>query len=1236
MYKYLRNNCNALQKNKKWLQFLIAFMLAIILILFGSYIRSPVLHNNFSEIHIVYADSNNSDDTPDAATPDDSKDDKNSDKDTSDIDFSKISKKANVKDFKSNANKHELLTHAGNMWSMLASSKAEFAGINPFSITTKVDKTSTQAAMLQTDKQSREHPFDDGDNKDESHYYDASAYGFILDKTGLDHSRMANGTADNLNSLGRLILGFVVLAGYGVNASVQFLFKVIVTLFSYVNVGEWITKGANSLPDNNPFKPVANVIYQVFHGVQDIGFIGILIGFALSMGLVVFGVRFSRYEQSQGMGRDILASIAHFAIKVFLIFSVPIMFATFISGLLSWTKGAYEEDNASLYPIYSNLVSFSDWSEKTRLALPSLSTKLPVTYAQTKVPIISHRDALKINAQGGNLGNARSLLNTIDSDASNGGVLIKKGSNTAYQGKDALTDSASKILTNWMTSSNYIASDWESYAKSYMSKAELKKSKKDNKAFQEDIMTDGDLTTNNKNVNASDRYYLNAHKPSTTRAPIGEYESGSAYGSGLSTIGMYNYLLTTFDGPQIKFTNAVDEANGQMTPVHSSVGLIGRGIPAMGNAALMIAEIWSMSFLGLMFAALAINAIIASIPKEFAYLLKAQISPIMGLIDLCMLALALLLQLVGGGLLLSISKDIIVGLSEMGDTIFTNDGVHIFSSINSSLIHNVQLAGAWSSTFYGVLNFCLALLLFYACIFLIKSRSTIFNVLGEIGEEWLRSFTTLFDRSQNNKANHLFSESNGAPAIITTDSSGNNRFADLMGDNGQTNSLNNSNTGGFAGSGTNYNQGAQYRSAALSNPKSPLGKAMTGAANVKDAIKAKAGREGVDPSKMSSAKKAMAGVNYIGGSMAASALSGAGAMLGNNALKNRAQDIRGLQQASIDDGLQKMHQNKSNKYNPNPNTNSNAQATNFKTNGVDFAAANGQPDDQPNSDIASDSIGKQGDLSAEDFAKMFDAENANNPDTSALNTSVDNPNSISDNQPNNLGDEVNTPDKSSLNIDNPNEVESSAMDIDNDGEQPVSETQKQNNNTVDGLSNVMQRAVESGASDLSQSSSAVNSAKAKQQLAADNLNKTISNPLSTKEQVQQAQSQLNDANNSYQQAHANAVHAFSAAPVKDYSFINSGSDLTNRDAINNLRNIKNAKVGVQSAADVIQTSNVDEISPDAISTYNQSKNNLNNVLQQASSDGFNVSQLESIDDVDQAYNSIITDGLNVANGKENE
>lgn len=334
-------------------------------------------------------------------------------------------------------------------------------------------------------------------------------------------------------------------------------------------------------------------------------------------------------------------------IRIMLIFGAPIIIAELASDLTSKMDDSLNVTNAiALHEIYGNFTEFDKWVMHSRLALPPVNkttnddnnvkngNKLNEFGSQP----FTESYLLAINADGANIGAAKRAQSQNISNIGYANLNEKenKGESVAAQIKKTagdVNDTAGMLMGKFANGTTITANDWESNVYAILRTKANEKVKPGHKNKQgidydpdanlgnmihyqadtnkpfHDILNAvsgnsvGKLKADTKktpwafvtveNYDNLDDIHKNAFATDGSLTYKGGYyktDDPASHGTGLSTVGMYNYLNTYADGTGLQYTQPKNFLGFGTTNQHASVGFVGHGLLSLGS----VIRMWVM------------------------------------------------------------------------------------------------------------------------------------------------------------------------------------------------------------------------------------------------------------------------------------------------------------------------------------------------------------------------------------------------------------------------------------------------------------------------------------------------------------------------------------------------------------------------------------------------------------------------------------------------------------------
>lgn len=432
-------------------------------------------------------------------------------------------------------------------------------------------------------------------------------YGHALQMLGLDST--ANTTLD-ISSIVRGIAGIFLIFAYSLAVMVSLLFKAVLTLLQGLNPFAWFL-GSNAV--NTPFHDwfsnaskhmpnalsgVQSLVSTVYSAMSAIGIVMIPVFFVIMVaGIILF-------RTGRGaMGDSVPTKIRKYVTRVvFILAGIPILGASYTACLDALLSGNDSDafsvsTSAANDVIGSTLVDFEAWAVNKRLALPG-NVKITIAGADTVGGAIDTKntDDLRQIARNINAISNPKLTRPTSQISAMNGVAIDVGDSSASSGEPSVL-AAYDVMFRYMLSDFYKAADLETQYKSSMANVKISGGSYQSSIWSwftgvdsnapESLMDCIENDADVENYNDANKLagndgagpYMNDNKP----GGIGVSSSGSSFTytgngtKGLSTLAMYNYLTSEFDGSAVTTYSNNKVAALVMSHAHRSVSAIGGG-----------------------------------------------------------------------------------------------------------------------------------------------------------------------------------------------------------------------------------------------------------------------------------------------------------------------------------------------------------------------------------------------------------------------------------------------------------------------------------------------------------------------------------------------------------------------------------------------------------------------------------------------------------------------------------
>lgn len=421
-------------------------------------------------------------------------------------------------------------------------------------------------------------------------------YGRMLSDLGFD-------TVGQSRGIMRIASGYALIFAYLLASSVPLLFAYVVKFLNMINPFVLLGEGAYKLADSpSSLSELGKWVANLWDALQSLSLVAIIpLFFAFA-----FGTALLMYQP--GGSSKIGDSLLKFIIRiVFIILAVPITGAIYTSflGQISNLSG-YGSDAADAI-IYSEVVDFQGWASKSRLAIPNdVTLSWDVKNECARLPKGSVRSVvISINDLAGhNVGDGRGsavydgsnekfkkyvsvgnfkVLDLSKTDYAEGGNKWKTATSTS-KGMELLK----RYALGDVYSSSAFASEVNGDRLKAMNKASDSKKDDLSKMFLEgDVggeiaytMAKSDMGV--KNIFGNGLLTAEGNNICTYTTPLSAefltiFGDNLGYG-GLSTVGMYNYLNSSFSNSEVTVFSSKYSTSEYVKDAHFSVSILGSGV----------------------------------------------------------------------------------------------------------------------------------------------------------------------------------------------------------------------------------------------------------------------------------------------------------------------------------------------------------------------------------------------------------------------------------------------------------------------------------------------------------------------------------------------------------------------------------------------------------------------------------------------------------------------------------
>lgn len=365
-------------------------------------------------------------------------------------------------------------------------------------------------------------------------------------------------------------------------------------------------------------------------------------------------------------------------VRIMLIFGAPLLIAMLANDLVNMigNEGLNVTNTIATHEIYGNFVNFDKWVEHSQLALPSVKNNSGSTYIkggnvlnQSGSHPFTEDYLIAINADGAGMSAAKHA----QSQSTDVGTAELDAKPTVSSIKDTakdVNDTAGFLMGSFANGSTITATDWESEIFAEYRKAANKIVKDGKKApdgtdyghsgkkqhwYDNVINYVHHKADTNKGINiignivtlgsvgklkadttkgpwalATSSNYDNLddiHKNDLAKGGSLDYTQKSGYtskdptngGSGLSVVGMYNYLNCYADGTGIQYTQPKNFLGFGTVNQHASAGFIGHGLLSLGSLVRMWVMMSTAAFMVFFVFMIMSQGIVSQIPRMLLY-----------------------------------------------------------------------------------------------------------------------------------------------------------------------------------------------------------------------------------------------------------------------------------------------------------------------------------------------------------------------------------------------------------------------------------------------------------------------------------------------------------------------------------------------------------------------------------------------------------------------------------------
>ena len=616
----------------------------------------------------------------------------------------------------------------GNLWAFISANTDAVGGSS-----SKSSTTITYASVL------------DNNGPGSDSLKQAVRLAHIMQVTGLDHS--STGTTNATH--GQLLLGFLMQFSYTVTNSLHELYVFVIKVLNGINVINWLQYGSAKLSDTK-YKQLADLLHYLWLAFSNIGFGLLGITIVLTIVFAMLGIRLGQQGGRTTSGSALANGSVGLLSKSLLYFIVPLLGLIVYSNMLQYTETLMGDTryNASDYAVFGTFVNTQDWAYNKNMAIPpALGHKLTATFDSAKVPIITHNDALQINAYAMN--DYGLLKLSEDGVQSVGENSTRSNSNKAQA-----------MLSKWRSNSNFDAGSYAGYQMLSKYNRVLKSGKyKDAKLADILMAKEIDGLTNAGAANGStistgttnDAYFY-------SRTP-----------TGFSDLGMYSYLLTAESGESKLTLVDTSRINTDVTaPVHSSISLIGSGLLGTSNLVWAAGLMLGIALISVCVTWAIIKALILSIPSMIGGMTMSAFRSWRGYAQMLGAIAAVAFGTIGSAVWFHLSAGFFIAFSSIFESKLNDKADSLAGVISPWFNGNIPHAGELTSVLatqnmYALYNFIFGGILLFLALELVRYRLVLLTLLTSYFQEAVDSFLrAISGHTMNNSVAQSFGALNAS------------------------------------------------------------------------------------------------------------------------------------------------------------------------------------------------------------------------------------------------------------------------------------------------------------------------------------------------------------------------------------------------------------------------------------------------------------------------------------------
>lgn len=608
-------------------------------------------------------------------------------------------------------------------------------------------------------------------------------FAYVMQATGLDQSIK---TGLNPASLLDSTAGVIEEVSYVLLDNAQKLFAGAMTVLQKINPIDWMLNG----PTTGPFAPLSNFVHELYQTIHDpksgwgIAIIGIIL--AASLALAGAGVTVGTGQAHVGQGQAIINTFVNLLKRLFVWGMLPVFALYLFEDVTSNVTNIFDTNQTSVpnYAVFGSIFNYHDAVMKSRLAIPA-DVPISAGFTSKDMSTFKHSQILRLNQESAGEQGLEGLVKQAEgkspADTLNDDAALNQGKNA--QGK--------ALLDEWRKNSSTSASDFASAVNpAIQANADQasqdkssnkggdsdKKSDKSDDSKKSDSSGSGDSDIAQELVKA--KYNDNGENNTSGAGLDGTWTSNvtaitSATAStasttantdngamdplthgGLSTLGMYAYLLTTADPERLTMVDPENLPNDVAMPGHKDAVLVGTGINHTGNLIWAFGMIVGLAFLTAGYLLETIKTVIEAIPGVTAGTIETAFASLKGGVQLISVVFAMIIGVFGSAIMYLVANYAYLGIADLSDSILS--GVQSTGILNKIVLGTVSttgvsdhpsaaaLTGVTNQIAVGATNIFEGVFLLYVAWLLLHYRGVVVASLASLVEETANKIMATF------------------------------------------------------------------------------------------------------------------------------------------------------------------------------------------------------------------------------------------------------------------------------------------------------------------------------------------------------------------------------------------------------------------------------------------------------------------------------------------------------------